>query len=236
MKRRGISFIACLCILCTLVANKVMAAHTCIDENGDYWCDQLDCWIEHTCVDEDRDNWCDLCELWLIHDCIDEDGDAWCDLCGASVGFYEGLNVNVTVTTYLNKEDVVKLELCPGLDPDILSARLTGNHIRHTFRNCTTRFYVLVVSKKNHISKYVGVDVGNRDVDVSVTLCPIGDASGDGNINVGDTAMIYSHARDTSPIADEYAFDCSDVNKDGKVNVGDAARVYAHVRGTKTLY
>ena len=234
--RRLISFAVCLLVLCTLLPSGVMAAHSCIDENGDYWCDQLDCWIEHPCVDEDRDNWCDLCELWLNHDCFDEDGDAWCDLCGSIVGSYEGLKVNVTATSYLNKEDVIRLDLCPGLDPNILQARLTGNYVRHTFQNCTTRFYILQVSKKNHVTKLVGVDVGSRDVNVSVTICPIGDASLDGSVNVRDTAIIYAYARNTGRIDDEYALDCADVNKDRTVNVGDAAKVYAHVRGTKAMY
>jgi hypothetical protein len=236
MKRRILSLIACLCILSTFFAKGVAAAHTCTDANRDYWCDELDCWIEHTCVDVDRDNWCDLCERWLIHDCFDENGDGWCDLCGGSVGSYEGLKVNVTATSYLNAEDVVKLALYPGLDPNILTARLTGNYVRYTFQNCTNRFYILEVSKKNHVSRDVGVDVGSRDVNVSVTICPIGDASLDGSVNVRDTAIIYAYARNTGRINDEYALDCADVNKDRNVNIGDAARVYAHVKGTKPLF
>lgn len=63
-----------------------------------------------------------------------------------------------------------------------------------------------------------------------------GDVTGDGKLNVADTAKIYAHVRGTAPITDEQLLACADVSGDGKINMSDIARIYAHIRGTKLLW
>jgi hypothetical protein len=64
----------------------------------------------------------------------------------------------------------------------------------------------------------------------------LGDVTGDGRVNVGDTARVYSHVRKTAVITDEYLLKVADVSGDGRVNVGDTAKVYSHVRKTSLLW
>jgi hypothetical protein len=69
-----------------------------------------------------------------------------------------------------------------------------------------------------------------------VTLCPIGDASGDGKLTVNDTSRIYAHIKGSSTLSDGYALECADVTGDGNVNIVDVAKVYSHVKGTSQLW
>lgn len=68
-----------------------------------------------------------------------------------------------------------------------------------------------------------------------VVLLVKGDVSGDGRINVGDTAKLYSHVRGTAKLTDPIAIFAADVSGDGKLNVGDTAKVYSHVKSTALL-
>ena len=69
----------------------------------------------------------------------------------------------------------------------------------------------------------------------AVVLVVKGDVSGDGRINVGDTAKLYSHVRGTAKLTDPNAIFAADVSGDGKLNVGDTAKVYSHVKATALL-
>ena len=65
MKRKFLSALLCLCLVCGLLPGGVSAQHQCVDTDHDYWCDQCDSWIEHECVDGDGDALCDLCTTIL---------------------------------------------------------------------------------------------------------------------------------------------------------------------------
>ncbi len=68
-----------------------------------------------------------------------------------------------------------------------------------------------------------------------VVLVVKGDVSGDGKINVGDTAKTYSHVKATAKLTDPIALFAADVTGDGKLNVGDTSKIYAHVKKTASL-
>lgn len=57
--------------------------HLCVDEDGDYYCDE--CWevIPHDCIDGgDEDfHYCDLCYEYLRELCVDENNDHCCEVC-----------------------------------------------------------------------------------------------------------------------------------------------------------
>ncbi len=67
-----------------------------------------------------------------------------------------------------------------------------------------------------------------------VPIC--GDITGEGKVNMGDVARLYSHIRGTSPITDPDALAAADVTGDGKINLGDTARVLAHITGKNPLF
>jgi hypothetical protein len=98
--------------------------------------------------------------------------------------------------------------------------------------------YTLVIQKKNHVTRSfsVSIQVGEENPVQTWKICLLGDVSGDGRVNVGDVAQLYSHIRKTSIITDAYALACADVTGDGRWNVGDTATLYAHIRNTKKLY
>ena len=83
MKKKLLSILMALSLCLSLMPAAVLAAeeHTCVDSDGDYWCDT--CWeiVEHTCFDKDGDLCCDVCWEPAEHTCFDEDGDYWCDGC-----------------------------------------------------------------------------------------------------------------------------------------------------------
>lgn len=59
-----------------------------------------------------------------------------------------------------------------------------------------------------------------------------GDMTGDGKVNVMDTARLYAHIRNTMPITQPDALQCADLNGDGTVNIIDVSRLYASILDT----
>lgn len=57
-----------------------------------------------------------------------------------------------------------------------------------------------------------------------------GDVTGDGKVNIGDTAKIYSHLRGTNLLTDEAVLLFADATGDGRLNMGDVAKVYHQVK------
>jgi len=110
-----------------------------------------------------------------------------------------------------------------------------GNTVNYSFSDVTAGVYTLKVSKANHVTREYTVTVGNGSVIQDVKICLLGDVTGDGRVNVGDTAKVYSHIRKTAVLTDEYQLLCANVNG-GSLNVGDVAGIYSHIRGTKKLY
>lgn len=104
-----------------------------------------------------------------------------------------------------------------------------------SFTNVAAGDYTLVVSKPNHVTREYAVTVCAQDLTLDVKICLLGDVNGDGSVNIGDAAKVYSHIRGTSALTDEYQLACANVN-DGELNIGDAASLYSHIRGTKKLY
>ena len=96
--------------------------------------------------------------------------------------------------------------------------------------------YLLVTRKANHVTRCDTVEVDGSSVQHDVTICPVGDASGDGMVDIADTGRIYAHVRQSNLLTDDYALDCADVNGDGSIDIADTAQVYAHVCGSKLLW
>lgn len=89
--------------------------------------------------------------------------------------------------------------------------------------------YTLTVTKENHVPYSTAVTVAPGENTLDLVLCRPGDVVGIGDINIGDVAKIYAHAKGTS-ILEGYALACADVNGDGRVNVGDVAKLYARIK------
>jgi len=102
MKKKILSILTALSLCLSLLPTATLAAgcETCVDEDGDYYCDI--CWeaMAQECIDEDGSSRCDKCgecmahkdenqdhtcdECWAtLSECSDEDHDHWCNICGA---------------------------------------------------------------------------------------------------------------------------------------------------------
>jgi hypothetical protein len=58
-----------------------------------------------------------------------------------------------------------------------------------------------------------------------------GDINGNGTVNLGDVAKLYSHIRSTVALS-EAELTRADINGDGEINIGDTAKLYRTIRDT----
>jgi hypothetical protein len=141
------------------------------------------------------------------------------------------VSLSGTVTSFGQAGDPVTLTLSSGGN----TYETTSTDGNYRFGAVAAGTYTLTVSKKNHTPRTYTVSVGsNMTQDVKIHLK--GDIDGNGKLNVGDTAKVYAHVKNSAPITDAYLLLCADVSGDGKVNVGDTAKIYAHVKGSVLLW
>lgn len=229
MKKRIASILLCLILLASLPLWTM--AHSCVDKDRDYWCDDCGMLISHTCIDANKDTWCDKCSCWIPHTCADRDADHECDQCGRVMD----VKIHITVSSYLSEDQNVHLTFYEGTYPSVF-ADVYGSTAQHTFSCAANSYFQLHVNKYGHPSRTFFYSTRNDDIDIYAELYPYGDVSQDGNVTVGDVAKIYAHIRDTAWITDDYALECADTSGDGEINVGDTARAYAHIRQTRPLW
>lgn len=107
---------------------------------------------------------------------------------------------------------------------------LTGSSAAYAFENVIPGDYQLKASKAGHVPRSQELTVSDKALTPDLKLHLVGDVTGDGRINVGDVARIYSHAKGTAILTDPYLLLCADVTGEGRINVGDTARLYAMIR------
>ena len=163
--------------------------------------------------------------------------NGFCEVCGVlqpGYAIYSG-----SIQSYGDPTDPITVELFPqGSDAAAYTSVISNGANSFCFSGITASSYTLVISKKNHVTRYVYLDieVGNNTMEHSLQIRLIGDITGEGKVNVGDVARLYGHIRKTSIITDEYILACAEVTGDGRINVGDTATLYSHVKNTKKLY
>lgn len=228
--KRSIAIILTFLLLMGLLPTAVMA-HSCVDKDRDYWCDDCGMLIYHTCVDLNKDTWCDKCSCWIPHDCYDYNEDNECDQCGKVMD----VKIHIHVCSHLSANQNVLLTFFEGRYPSV-NASLYGLETEHTFNCAANSYFQLFITKYGHPSRTYFYNTQNSDIYIDTELYPYGDVSEDGKVNVGDVARIYGWVKATEEPYDDYTFECADVNGDGQINIGDTARVYSHVKQTKLLW
>jgi hypothetical protein len=122
-----------------------------------------------------------------------------------------------------------ELSLYPaGRSEPVVTEIVRGD--RFEMRDLLPGEYLLKAGHADRVTRSYCVTIISEDRVVDVLLCRYGDVSGDGSLNMGDTAKLYSHIRETSLITDPYGLLCADIDQNGKLNLGDVARCYATVR------
>lgn len=142
-------------------------------------------------------------------------------------------SVSGSVTTYGDAANKTTVSLVSQDGTQVLkSLTVAGNSGSYVMDNVEDGQYTLKVYKYNQVTRVYDVTVEGGALTQDVKLTFQGDVTGDGKINVGDSAKTYSHVRKTAVLTDAYTIRCADMNDDGRINVGDTARVYALVRNS----
>lgn len=158
-------------------------------------------------------------------------------LTGLTMSSYApGYRLSGTVTSFGDPTDQVCLWLNRnGVNVTDHIQYVTGDKSDYSLTDIKTDIYTLCVSKKGHATRFYDVALENSDQVLDVKICPLGDLSGDGEINISDISITYAHCKGTALLTDSYKLACADYNCNGKVNLDDTSDIYSFVRGINQL-
>lgn len=142
-----------------------------------------------------------------------------------------GVTVSGSVFSYLTDADPVTVQLIQN--GTVAYSCVTTDS--YAFTNVVPGVYTLRVTKNNHCAAEVTITVGSNSLIKNLKICPIGDVSGDGKVNMKDWSTLYDHINEVNSLSG-YALACADVNCDGKVNMKDWSRLYDHISESKPLW
>lgn len=153
------------------------------------------------------------------------------------LGQVKAVRFNVKLKTFGSDADDVMVQLiAEGSETAAYTATVKGNTDGYSFEGVTPGTYTMTVSMVNHVTRTYTVTVGDSSQDQDVKLHLLGDVTGDGKLNIGDAAKVYSHVKGTASLTDDYILACADASCEGRVNIGDVAKIYGHVKGTAQLW
>ena len=230
MKKRFLIICLCLALLAAMPLSAF--AHSCVDTNRDYWCDECGLYLFHNCADRNKDGWCDYCECWINHTCIDSDKDTFCDLCSLLMD----IHVHVTAESYVLTEHNVQMTIYPRQSVYTKHVNVWDNPAQYTFQCQAKSSFQLSVSKYGHPTRTFSYNTTTEDIYIETTLYPYGDVTQDGKVNVADTSKVYAYVKGSGILSGEYVRECADASYDREINIADVSKIYAHVRGTKSLW
>lgn len=142
-----------------------------------------------------------------------------------------GVTVRGTVTSYLDSSDPVTVQLIQNGTV----AYETIATSEYSISNVVRGTYTLRMTKKNHTPMEITVNITDKTVIRNLTLCPIGDVTGEGKVNLKDWSSLYGFISETVTMND-YQLSCADVNGDGKVNMKDWSRLYNHITEVESIW
>ena len=159
----------------------------------------------------------------------------WIDYTFTAGSAGSGYTVSGSYTGFLESYNAIEIKLMQNGTMKYGTA-MSGNTGSYSFTNVAAGSYILRVSKKNHVTRDYAITVSGNKTQ-NVTICPIGDISGDGKVTTKDYAMANAHAQKVSLLSDDYQIKCGDVLKgDGKITTADAARINAAAQKIDPLW
>ncbi|MBQ3215172.1 MAG: dockerin type I repeat-containing protein, partial [Oscillospiraceae bacterium] len=144
-----------------------------------------------------------------------------------------GATVSGTITSFLTDDDVTIELIQDGVVA--YSVVASGKSAAYSIVGVADGAYTMKISKANHVALEVEVVISGEDAVFDASIYPLGDANGDGKVNMKDWARMYEHINEVNALTG-YAFTSADVNNDGKVNMKDWARLYEHVNEINPLW
>lgn len=106
-------------------------------------------------------------------------------------------------------------------------AKTLTNTGRYELSCLTAGAYTLEIQKDGCVTRSYDVTLSEEVQSHSSTLFAPGDVTGDGRVDIADTARVYAHVRNTTVIDRSYELQCADINGDDQVNIVDVAMLYA---------
>ena len=149
-----------------------------------------------------------------------------------------GVTVSGTVMSYITDGEVtIKLYKSGSTTASytLKVSGIKGEATAFSFSNVAAGTYTIEVSKANHVTQTYTVTVGSANVTQDAKICPIGDITGDGKVNMKDWSQLYNHINEVSALTG-YSLECADTNGDGKVNMKDWSILYNHISEIKPLW
>ena len=160
-----------------------------------------------------------------------------CTSCGFHEKFdyvdFRGVSVSGTVTSYLTDGAVTVRLMQSG--KAVYSTTLTGKNAAYTFDAVEPGTYTLEIRKANHITRSFRIEVTDTNVVQDAKICPEGDVTGDGVVNIKDFQRLLRHVNKTNSLSG-YTLSCGDVTGDGTCNIKDFQRLLRHVNKTNPLF
>ena len=144
-----------------------------------------------------------------------------------------GYTVSGTITSYLSNTENVTVTLT-GTDNNYTDSSV-GTDTTYSFSNVPSGEYKMTVAKKDHVTREYAVSV-SADTTQNVKICPKGDVSNDGKVNITDYSMAYAHVQKQVTLTD-YRFACGNVvGSAQKIDMNDVSRIYAHISKASLLF
>ncbi len=166
-------------------------------------------------------------------------GDAEPKIVGAMVA--RGVTVGGTVTLKGadTADTAAKVEILSGTDvigsADVTLTNGAGTYAIEAVPDGTYTLKVTGTANK-YVAREYDVTVAGSEVTQAVEICPKGDVTGDGKVNLSDYGQVLAHVRKTKLLTDDYALKCGDTTGDSKVNLSDYGQILSHVRKTGNLW
>ena len=149
-----------------------------------------------------------------------------------------GVTVSGNVTSYITTGTVTIKLYASGSSTASYTTTVSaasGAATEFSIKNVAAGTYTMEVSKANHTTRTYTITVGSSAVTQDAKICPIGDVTGDGVVNIKDFQRLLRHVNKTNPLTD-YALACGDVTGDGNCNIKDFQRLLRHVNRTVPLF
>ena len=149
-----------------------------------------------------------------------------------------GVSVSGTVMSYITTGDVTIKLYKSGSTTASYTVKVSGvkgEATAFSFSNVAAGTYTMEVSKANHVTQTYTVTVGSSNVTQDAKICPVGDITGDGKVNMKDWSQLYNHINEVSTLSG-YSLACADTNGDGKVNMKDWSILYNHISEIKPIW
>ena len=144
-----------------------------------------------------------------------------------------GYTVSGKITSYLSDTENVTVTLT-GTDNNYTDSSV-GTDTTYSFSNVPSGEYKMTVAKKDHVTREYAVSV-SADTTQNVKICPKGDVSNDGKVNITDYSMAYAHVQKQVTLTD-YRFACGNVvGSAQKIDMNDVSRIYAHINKASLLF